>query len=279
MNNSEIRNNIIELIKISRIDKAIECLLENTISEELKDDLLNLLSRLNRNNKEFQQGLLTQEDKNVTENRIVQSLIACLNELYESENFISKRNLSIEKANNLKSQIKHRENSKRFLSSSSSILNDEILKIFDNLNDILSKIKDDTVNFDVQTEEPNLFRQVFRWETPQNQHRSFLIRISASTPKVSDAKLMLDLLPINLFLRKQVILENNPNSILKLTYKAELNNKGSICWRGKDETLDFSDVVDKCIHIMLEYYDKNPLSYERRIRSDRKIQRLLETVR
>lgn len=116
-NSVSILNSIDSNIKKGKTRLAIDELLNLTkdIREDIYNDLLVISNRYSRNVNQFDAGLITQEDSNSTENRIVKSVINAKNDIEQSITGVivpSNRLLTInsilnknEKSNNLFSKL------------------------------------------------------------------------------------------------------------------------------------------------------------------------------
>jgi len=267
MNNSEIGNNVIELIKSGKTDKAIECLLGNTTSNELKGDLISLLSRFNRNNEDFLKELKTQEEKNVAENKIVSSLIHCLDELSNDEKLISNNSIQKEKFELLVSGVKFRESVRNFNENGHEELKQSVAQLIENLIKELNELKkadSDTIKFEIDDSNKSKFEFYLIWKNPVNKKsRTLLLDFTddnnCNISELNDFKIpssRLNLITYNKEVRPHSLSFSNDYRQTSKYYYPILNENCEICWKNKKQILSTAEVINRFIEIFIMNYDK-----------------------
>jgi len=260
MDNSKIGNNVVELIKNGKTYKAIECLLENATSNELKGELVGLLSRLSRNDEEFHKGLKTQENKNVDENKIVSALIHCLGELSNDEKLISKNSIQKEKVELLISDIRFRENIRYFNINGQDELCNTTIALIKNIIDGLKEIQSthQEVTFALHEGKKDDFELCITWINPIDKKDRTLVFVLLLKKNVLESRLDLALFngKIHSIREYNARNANHARQVYMESYNPILNAVKEISWKGKKETLQSEKIIFRVIEFFLINYNQ-----------------------
>jgi len=264
MNNSEIENNVIGLIKNGKTGKAIECLQKNITSKELKKDLLSLSSRLSRNNKDFLGGLIIQEEKRTVENRIVKALIHCLGELSDSKELISKNSIQDERIGLLVASIELRRKRREFRERGSEKLKKVALKIIEDVILKLNAIKasHDEITFFINEDRKEDFEIHLIWKHPiDNQNKMLIVNLTDGN-NVSKSKLILTMYNKEIECYKSI---SHNVRLFESFQQPQLNQNDEVYWLDKEAIrnrytrFSGSEITQRFIKLFLENYDAKRL--------------------
>lgn len=264
MNNSKVENTVVELIKNGKTDKAIECLHANITSKQLKKDLLSLSSRLNRNNKDSSNGLITHEVKTTTENRIVKALIHCLDELSDDEKLISKNSIQDERVGLLVAGIELRRRRREFREQGSQKLRQAALQIIEDVIFKLNEIKasHDEITFTINEDKKEDFEVHLIWQHPtDNQNKMLIINLTDSN-NVSKSRLALRI--YNKKIESYKLISHNMRLIESFN-EPQLNQNYEVCWldneamRNGYRRFSGSEIIQRFIELFLKNYDARRL--------------------